>query len=43
MKGREIEPLVRTSIRVDDEVGEGFVEGPNRTVDVLLEDEQGLS
>ena len=33
-----MEPLVGAPIRVDDKVRELFVKGPDREIDVLLED-----
>jgi hypothetical protein len=36
----DAEPPVGASIRVDDEVWERFVKGPNREIDVLLKNEK---
>ena len=36
----DVESLVGAPIRVDDEAGEGFIEGEDRILDVLLWDEE---
>ena len=40
MRGGDVEPPVDAPIRVDDKVGEGFVEGSDREIDIFLEDEE---
>ena len=40
IRRRDLEPLVDASGWVSDEVREGFMEGPNRVIDVLLKDEE---
>ena len=40
---RDTKPLVGAPIRVDEEVREGFMEGPDRRLDILLEEEERLS
>ena len=36
VEGADPEPWIGASIRVDDEVGKGLVEGSDRQVDILL-------
>jgi hypothetical protein len=36
----DVKPLVGTPVRVYDEVGEGFVEGSNRGINIFLKDKE---
>ena len=38
--GTDTEPRIDAPGRIDDEVGEGLVEGPNGMIDVVLEKER---
>jgi hypothetical protein len=43
VRRRDVKSPVCTPIGIRDEVGEGFMEGPNRVIDVVMEDEEGTS